>query len=108
MPPRAKTGTSRADLNEIKEVITLEVQLAITKAVEPLAAQIRTNTQTLYGVNGNNGLRGDVSDIKSQFGGLRDEFKEEKNKLKGAAAVLSAIGAAVGVASSFAARALFK
>jgi hypothetical protein len=105
MAGRVKQGTTRSDLNEIKEVISLEVKLSIKEAVEPLAKQININTQELFGVGGNGGLKAKVEATSRDFGDLRDEFREEKAKLNGVAAVLSAIGAAVGVGASFVAKA---
>lgn len=102
MPSRTKTGTTRADLNEIK----LEVSLAIKDAVEPLVAKLNRHEQTLYGENGDSGLNGSVKRVAADQEALYKEFNAEKNKLKGVAAVLSAIGAGVGVAASFAAKAL--
>lgn len=105
---RTKQGTTRADLNEIKDVISLQVELAINRAIEPLVNDTRMLKQTVYGESGNNGLRGTVKNVSDDQASLREEFNEEKNKLKGVAAVLAAIGSAVGVASSLAAKALWK
>lgn len=83
-----------------------EMKLAIRDAVEPLVAKLNKHEQTLYGESGANGLNGTVKRVVADQEALYKEFNAEKNKLKGVAAVLSAIGAGVGVAASFAAKAL--
>ena len=51
-----------------------QITNAIHDAVAPLAAAIQKHDQTLYGVNGDNGVTGDLKYISSEVSGL-DKFR---------------------------------